>query len=547
MRYTLVLTAAALLVPSAVRAADPPITFQTHSLDRVLFDLRTAADFVGGERAVKAVNKEIESVFGEKGFEGLDINRPLVGYVFLAPKPEDITAVIALPITDEKAFLALCDRANNEKHKDLGKGLYRLPALEAPYNARLRFHDGYAYLAYGFNPEPALDTKALVPVDKLYDPTEKAIVAAKFHFDRVTPEVKKALPVLLKEVKATLFNGPGIGGQEKLILGPIEEALDKLAIRYVLLLGGADTATVRVSIDAPTSDLIVEATLTPKPDTGLAKEFAAFKPTVNRFGGLLTADTVAGFQTRLPFFFNDELKSAAAKALEEGQKMAARPGPGKDARDELFKGLIRTVKTGEADIVAGVRGPDKDGDFTLVGAVAFDDPAALEKEFKSFFEKDAPQDEQARMKWDAAKAGTVNIHTYKMPERDFFDFGKPFGGAKSTIAFAFAPKGIFFVLGSDPIPVIKDALAVKPAEAPALDVVVNPARMIKFVEKAEGQGHEAERALGKEDKLLSATSLRVTGGKELRVRYALNLRILPRAAAVDSVEAAEKPGAIEKK
>src|SRR5579859_4178259 len=58
MRYALVLAAAAVFAPAAVRAADPPITFQTHPLDRVLSDMRTAADLVGGEKAVKAVNKE---------------------------------------------------------------------------------------------------------------------------------------------------------------------------------------------------------------------------------------------------------------------------------------------------------------------------------------------------------------------------------------------------------------------------------------------------------------------------------------------------------
>ena len=217
--------------------------------------------------------------------------------------------------------------------------------------------------------------------------------------------------------------------------------------------------------------------------------------------------------------------------------------------DELFKGLIRTVKTGETDIVAGVRGPDKDGEFTFVAAVAFEDPAAFEKEFKTFFEKDSPQDVQDRMKWDAAKVGAVNIHTYRLPNGGgFLDPSKVFGGAKCTLAFAFAPKGVFLVLGPDPVPVMKDALAVKPADAPVLDVVLNPARVGKLVEKGGGKAPDVERALGKEDKLVSATSLRVTGGKELTVRYALNLRLLPRAAAADSFDADHgKPDPFEKK
>ena len=121
----------------------------------MLGDLRTAADFVGGEKAVKEFNASLKEKLGAKGFEGLDINQPIVGYVILAPKPEDITAVIVLPITGEKEFLALCDRANSVKHKDLGKGLYELPPLDPRYKARMRFSDGHAYIAYGAKPEPA--------------------------------------------------------------------------------------------------------------------------------------------------------------------------------------------------------------------------------------------------------------------------------------------------------------------------------------------------------------------------------------------------------
>ena len=56
--------------------------------------------------------------------------------------------------------------------------------------------------------------------------------------------------------------------------------------------------------------------------------------------------------------------------------------------------------------------------------------------------------------------------------------------------------------------------------------------MAKFAEKVDvGSGLEVERKIGKEDKLISTASLRVTGGKELSVRLALNLRVLGRSLA----------------
>lgn len=550
MRYSLALVAAALLAPASLRAADPPITFQTQPVNRVLDDVRAAADLIGGEKAVKAFNASIKDKFGDKGFEGLDLNRPVVGYVTLAPKAEDITAVIAFPVTNEKDFVGLCDRFNGMPPKDLGKGLYALPALDPRQKARMRFSDGYAYISYGANPEPALDARALVAPNKLVDPADQAVFAGKFHFDRLTPEVKKALPTFLAEVKKELGldgknGGPlGAGQQETAIFKPLFEQAEKMFVRYALLLGGGEAATLRVVLDVPTGEFAVEGGLKGKPDTPLAAAIAAQKPTANKFAALLTPDTVAGFKTRLPFF-NDELRTGAAQALEEGQKLAGQAVPVKDLTDELFKGLIRTVKTGEFDAVGAVRGPDKNGDFELVAAVAFEDPSGLEKELRKLIEKELPENEQGRFKWNADKLGKTDIHTVKLHDRGgWLDFGKPFGGEKATAAVAFAPNGVFVVVSSDPVPGLKAALALKPVEAPVLDVVINPAKLRKFVDKAgdgPGAGADVERALGKEDKQLSATSLHITGGKELKVRYALNLRLLPKAVAADGFPDPDAP------
>jgi hypothetical protein len=535
MRSLLTLALAALVAPATVRAAEP--------VSRVLDDLRAAADLVGGERAVKALNGSIREKFGEKGLTGLDAERPVFGYVSIAEKAEDIVAVVALPFTAEKEFLALYERAAGAAPKDLGKGVYEVFAEEKS-KGLMRFSNRYAYIAIGAKPEGALDDKALVPANKVVDPAEPAIFTGKFHFDRLPPEVLKAVPRHIADFKKEIENNAGglpIGQQELGVFKPLFEEMEKMVGRYTVLLAGTDTATLRVGLDVGSGDLSTEFALKGKPDSALSKAIAARKPTTNKFGALLTPDTVAGFKVRLPLF-SDEVRTGIAKTLEEGQKLVPQNEPGKAAADELFKGLVRTVKAGEFDIVGGVRGPNKDGDFALVAAVAFEDGAALEKEFKKFVQAQAPQDEQERFKWDADKAGKVSIHTYKPSGGPgvFGEIGKPFGDGKALLAFAFAPNGVFVVLGPDPVPAVKAALAAQPADAPVLDVLVNPARMKKFVEKAEGQGADVERALGADDKLMSALSLGVTGGKELRVRFAINLRLLPRAAASGSAFDADK-------
>ena len=490
MRTGLLAAALLLLVPSAAQSAEPPlppIVFQTQPVGRIFDDLRAGADIVGGEKGVKALNEGLKKLLGEKGLEGLDISRPLVGYVVLAPKPQDITAVLAFPVTGEKEFLALCDRVNKDKLKvdEKDKTLYHMPPLEPQYKALMRFKDRYAYIAYGANPAPQIESTALVAMEKLYDPGERGLVAARLHVERIPLPVLLAAKSWIDEVKKQ-FAGKGIGKQEEVILKPVMAELEKLVARYIKFAGDIDTVAARLLLDAPSGNLIVEATLSGKANSELAKTIAAFKHTPHRFAALLAhPDTVGGFTFRLPLF-EPELRDAAVLGLEAAQKEAQNSNdPGKAAGEELFKALARTAKTGELDLTLAVRGPDKDGWFTVLGALACDDTAALEKAFRDYVDKN-PDKAGGETKWDVAKVGTVSIHTLKLTPGGFIDPSKVFGGEKCTIAFAFAPKGVFLAMSPDAIGTLKEAIAVKPTPAAVLDVVLNPARTTKLIQKIMG-------------------------------------------------------------
>jgi hypothetical protein len=534
MRSGLVALAALLFTTTPALAADPPIVFQVQPVGQVLDELRAAGGIVAGEKGTKAVNKIVKSIFGEKGLEGFDINRPVVGYVILAPKPEDITAVIALPISGEKEFLTLCDRVNRDKVKvdEKDKTLYHLPPLDPRYKALMRFSNQYAYIAYGFNPAQHIEAKALIPLGDLYDPAERGLIAGRMYFDRIPAAVKLAAPKLFEEVKKNIIRGFWLDESHPVIKAVIPE-FEKLAARYLKLSAGADVLTARLYLDQQAHNFVAEAVLTSKPQSELSKLIADYKPTPNKFGSITAhPDTVVGFKTRLPLFAPD-MQSAVVAGLEAGQKIVVvdTPQAGKAAVEELFKGLIRTTKTGEFDIALAARGPNKDGWFTMVGAVAFEDSAALEKEFKKFVAAAAPQDIIDAIKWDAAKAGNVNIHTWNMKQGGFIDPSKVFGGGECLTSFAFAPHGIYAAMGPDSVKVLQDTIAAKPAASPVLDVVLNPARMRKLIEKSIQEDRDPDKIVdlfGNEDKLGSVASLTVEGGKELKAKLVLDLRVLPR-------------------
>src|SRR5262249_42662183 len=195
MRPGLFAAAAAVLLasPLAVPAADPPITFQTQPVGKLLDDTRALGRMLIGESAVKSLNESLKQTFGDKGFDGLDLTRPVVGYFLVPADPEKTTVVLALPATGEKEFLDLVEPANKAKPKALPGGLYEVPAPgvgDPSVKALMRFSDGYAYLGAGKDPGPALDAKTLVPMGKLFDPAERAQFAGKVYFDRFPKELR---------------------------------------------------------------------------------------------------------------------------------------------------------------------------------------------------------------------------------------------------------------------------------------------------------------------------------------------------------------------
>jgi hypothetical protein len=187
--------------------------------------------------------------------------------------------------------------------------------------------------------------------------------------------------------------------------------------------------------------------------------------------------------------------------------------------------------------VYGFRGPDKGGMYTAVGAIAFEDTAELEKQFKKMIEND-PTINKDEIKLDVAKVGTINVHTWKPGLFILQDVFKYFGGDESRFAFAFAPNAVFIILGPDAVGTMKDALTVKPADSPVLEMVLNPAQVKKVFNSFSKDGQRAtmEAIFGNEDKLKSVMSMWVEGGKELKVTFKMDLRSIPRAIFWDEIE-----------
>jgi hypothetical protein len=239
--------------------------------------------------------------------------------------------------------------------------------------------------------------------------------------------------------------------------------------------------------------------------------------------------------------FAKEVQEIAAALVEtslDGLKGGDVPESFRPVVEELTKGFARTLRKGEADAAVALLGPGKDGRFTAVGGIAFDDPAAVEKALRAAAK---PADLAKHFEFDAAKVGDVAVH--KIPLARAFpadakaDLGKVFGDDPPAYV-AFAKDAAFLAVGPDALAAIKSAVAAKPGPAPAVELTGNAKRLQKLVAAADEKvGAEFPKHFGADDKPVTALRVTVEGGKELKVRATFNVRHLPKLFVVgDAVQ-----------
>lgn len=513
--------ASAAPVPGAADAA-PTITAQSLPGNRIIDTVKAFAKLIGGDEATKAIEEWMKENLGEKGFTGIDLLRPLGAYAHLMPKLEESWGVLILPVSDEKEFLALLTRLDYKfAEKKDERGLYEFTDLGIPFKqstehikVRMRFSDRCAYVAIQ-GPADALAGKNLLPLGKVVDPADPSALAVRLHIDRVDAAIKK---LALGQIDVWERDVVGAGVQWlTMSVGPLMKSLKRNAVSVA---AEGDVATLRVAVDPTIGDLAYEVALTAKKGTALAKDIADRKPTKSQFAGIVPQTAVAGAIQQMPAF-TPEVREAVAGGVEaaitEGAKELGEQF--KPLLEELRKGAARTLKSDEVDFGGALTGPDKAGHYTAVAALSFDDPSGIEKAFKDLA-KGLPQPFKDVIKFDAAKAGTLSVHTAVVGSL-FPPEGQKLFGEKATAYVVFAPKAVYLAIGPDGMSELTRVLALKPGPARALDVQMNPkkiAAVMKLAGAAEGD-NPVLQLLGDSDKLISYQYGEVHGGDALRVRF----------------------------
>jgi hypothetical protein len=514
-------------VPSAARPDDakatktaaPALVVRVRSVDSLIADFSYLGAQVGKEEEAKQAVELLKERTGNKGLDGIDVKKPLGGYVIAGPNGTDSYGAFMLPIKDEKTILDIL--ANNNIKADKGKdGLYTVkdPRLKAP--VFFRFANGYAYVT-ALNAAGVATDKLLAPADILPE-KETALVTATIRIDQIPDSIKEVglgwLSLTAAQIREDKFEGT-TQAQKDLT----EQASKESMAQIKSLVNDGSELTIRVDMDRQKNDLALSFSLNGKPGSKLATSIAELGKHTSLFAGLISKDSAASFL--LTYALPERVRKALGPAIDEGVVAAADRVPDethKAMSQKLLKALTPSLKAGEIDAAADFRGPSKDKHYTLVAGVKLKDGQAVEQTVKELV-KDLPEQVRDLVKIDAQKAGNVNIHSVEI-DRVIDDKARDVFG-NEPLHFAVRSNALFLAAGEGGLAALKQALDAKAGQAELVRLDMAVARLAPLMARDQPAAPQAAKDAFKnpgDDRI----SVRVSGGDTLKTEIHAKVAVL---------------------
>jgi hypothetical protein len=516
------------LASAQPKDAAPTLELRLRSVNDLLDRFEYVASLAGKEDDAKNARQFLQALSTEgKGIEGIDPKKPIGAYATLVKEVETSPFVIMVPIADEKQFLAALKShldVTPEKNDD-GTLKAAIPLVN---ELHFRFTNGYLYVS----PKAKdLDPKALPRPEAYFAKDDGAAASLVVHIDRIPAELRT---FVLGQFELGV-------NEERKKNGPKESAAEKRLKNLIFdnVVGGAKALAedgkdlgVRLFIDPKSEELSAELTLTAKPGSALAKNFAALESRESLSAGIVAsaAGPVARGSVKLGAAEGTKKEYVAAidALLAEVVKKA---GEGeRPVVQQLVDAVGPTLKAGELDAAAALVGPDAKGHYQLLAAAAVTDGKKVEK-----FAKDvsAMAGGQAAFAFDVDKVGDYRLHRIDLNAADE-KFEKVFG--TKSIWLAVSDRQI--AVSVEPAgKAIRKALAARETPAPVAAIDASVARLLPLLHPelkpdelkallkdafGDGQPNGKDRA-----------QLLVAGGKQLTAKLRVSGKAVRLSAGLD--------------
>ena len=495
---------------AAEPAAKPSLELRVKSIEDLAESLGYVVKISGQEDTGKQIEGIVKAFAAEaKGFEGINLTKPIGGYVTISENVGDSPIVLMLPIADSESFVALLkDKASLELKQD--GDVYTTNVPNIPFPVHFRIANDYAY--FTIREAKSIDKAKLISPKDFFTGKQASAASLVMYVERIPADLRKAaygqIELQLKEMAKQDVGEPA----EKLFRAYL---VDLAAEIGKVLFSDAKSIAINFDIKPKADDITLDLTVTPKDGTTLAKNLMLWsdRPSkVAAIAGEKNPIASLGLNFALPPESGEKLTKLYTSLAELSIENKA--GDELDIIKEVFESFLPTVKKG--DLQLGVAVQDAGEKAAIVAGLGAKDGNKVEmiaKKLAQFVPEEA-----AKLSFSIESANGLNLHNVQVQEK--IDGSQHFGNdlwlgtSNDLLAFGWSKttKGL------------KAMAKDNTAKVPMLQMEVSFARFGKLADAAQA---EKQKELNKEifgEKLVPGTdTVRLVGtaGKELKLSLTL--------------------------
>lgn len=510
-------------LPSPVRAAAqdaavPTLVVRVKSIDSVLEDVKFLAAIAGQkDQAQQQLDQALKTVL-PNGFEGIDTKRPLGVYGRVDESLLDSSAVALVPVTDNKAFLALIERVTKVKPKQEGE-YYVIAPEGAPLSVYMRFANKYAYAT--IRDKSAIEPSKMIAPEKLFGGMPGTI-SANLRIDQI-PDVFKQIVVGQLELRISDLEDQKTPGETPSQRALKIQAAKEITKQLTSLIKEGGAVSMDLGVDHKNQSIQAQLGLAGKAESELAGSIATLGASTSLFGGLATSDSAAKMIVHLAL--PESIRKAAGPVIDEAIRTNLEKEQDQAKRalgEKVLKTLSPTLKSGELDMAFDMAGPSATGHYSLLIGLKVREGTEIEKVARELAAQ-LPEKDKAQVTLDADSAGSVKIHRLNIEKHLDEDAKKTFG--EHPFFVAARNDAVFIAGGEGGLSALKAGLNASPRPAPQMAVSLSAARLAQTMVKTNPNAPEVAKKVfttKDSDKL----QLTISGGKALTVQFAVKAQVL---------------------
>jgi hypothetical protein len=455
------------LAAQALAAPKPVAVISFGGYDALKKDVAYAGRL--GDNPDLAVGMEamLKMFTGGKGLAGIDHAKPWGGVVYL--EGEEPTGCAFIPVTDFALLRSVFEPFVGEA-EETDSGFLKFKTDEGPLFAVEE--KGYVFFAKqqsALKLRPKSPGKLLSPLNEQYD------LAVQVNVDALPDSMRqKFIAEMKRESAHELERKPHEDDVEyqlrartiKSILGAVE-----------IVTGDTETLTLGYTLDGDAERAFVEVSMSAKPNTKMAEQFAALGESRTRYSGFVLPDAAMTARWSGQCVHVDAgnvaemaaaIKTKLLEEIDEEDKSNEEKAFAKELVTEALAIVEGTVASGKADGAMSVRlAPDA---VTVVGAGFISDGKKLEgiaKRIKDVLASENPMINE----WvtiDADRYKDVGLHTVSVPIPDDADDREKavrLIGESLDVVVGMGEESIYVAVGRDAMKTLKQAIADSSDEA----------------------------------------------------------------------------------